>query len=46
VLTGSTVAASLLADWDASVRAFWRVLPLDEIARIERANQGVLGATR
>jgi hypothetical protein len=40
------VATALLANWDAAVRLFWRVLPLDEIARIERANQGVLGATR
>ena len=46
VLTGSRRAAELLADWDATVRDFWRVAPLDEIARIERANQGVLGATR
>jgi hypothetical protein len=28
------------------VRDFWRVLPLDETVRIERANQGVLGAAR
>jgi glutamate synthase domain-containing protein 3 len=46
VLTGSRRAAELLADWDATVRHFWRVAPLDEIARIERANQGMLGATR
>jgi glutamate synthase domain-containing protein 3 len=46
VLTGSHRAAALLADWDATVRDFWHVLPLDEIARIERANQGVFGAAR
>ena len=45
-LTGSRLAAKLLADWDATVRDFWRVAPLAETIRIERANQGVLGAAR
>jgi hypothetical protein len=36
----------MLADWDASLRFFWRVAPVDEIARIERANEGLLGAPR
>ncbi len=45
-LTGSRLAAALLADWDATVRDFRYVAPLDEIARIERANQAMLGATR
>jgi glutamate synthase (ferredoxin) len=39
-LTGSRRAAALLADWDAAVRAFWRVAPLDEVARIERIGEG------
>jgi len=45
-LTGSRCAAGMLADWDATVRTFWRVAPLDEVARIERANEGLLGASR
>ncbi len=45
-LTGSERAGSMLADWDATVRAFWRVAPVGEIARIERANEGLLGAPR
>jgi hypothetical protein len=28
------------------VRGFRRIAPLDEVARIEMANQGVLGASR
>jgi len=35
-LTGSNRAAVMLADWDATVRAFWRVAPLGEAARIGR----------
>jgi glutamate synthase domain-containing protein 2/glutamate synthase domain-containing protein 3 len=45
-LTGSALAGALLADWSAAVRDFWRIVPLDEVARIERANQGMLGASR
>jgi hypothetical protein len=36
----------MLADWDATIRAFWRVAPIDEIARIERGNEGRLGDPR
>jgi glutamate synthase (ferredoxin) len=45
-LTGSAHAARMLDDWDATVRCFWRVAPVDEVARIERANQNVIGAAR
>ncbi|MFN8035651.1 MAG: glutamate synthase-related protein [Acidimicrobiia bacterium] len=45
-LTGSRRAAELLVDWDAAVRGFRRVAPIDEISRIERANEGLLGAAR
>jgi glutamate synthase domain-containing protein 3 len=45
-LTGSKLAAALLADWETHVRACWRVAPVSEVARIERANEGVLGAAR
>ena len=38
--------AGMLADWDAALRCFWRVAPVDEVARIERANEGLLGAVR
>jgi glutamate synthase (ferredoxin) len=44
-LTGSVLAAALLADWDATIRYFWWVAPVDEVARIERAHQGMLGAS-
>ena len=43
--TGSILAAALLADWDASIRFFWWVAPVDEVARIERAHEGMLGAS-
>jgi glutamate synthase (ferredoxin) len=43
--TGSVLAAALLADWDATVRFFWWVAPVDEVARIERAHEGMLGAS-
>jgi glutamate synthase domain-containing protein 2/glutamate synthase domain-containing protein 1/glutamate synthase domain-containing protein 3 len=45
-LTGSPLVGGMLADWDATLRCFWRVAPVDEIARIERANEGLLGAPR
>ena len=45
-LTGSSLAGAMLADWDATLRSFWRVAPVSEVARIERANEGVLGAAR
>jgi glutamate synthase domain-containing protein 2/glutamate synthase domain-containing protein 1/glutamate synthase domain-containing protein 3 len=43
--TGSVLAAALLADWDATLRYFWWVAPVDEVARIERAHEGMLGAS-
>jgi glutamate synthase (ferredoxin) len=43
--TGSVLAAALLADWDATIRSFWWVAPVDEVARIERAHEGMLGAS-
>ncbi|MCZ7525129.1 MAG: glutamate synthase-related protein [Acidimicrobiia bacterium] len=45
-LTGSARAAGMLADWEATVRGFWRIAPVDEVSRIERANEGLLGAAR
>ena len=45
-LTGSVLAERLLTDWDASVRQFRWVAPVGEVARIERANEGVMGAAR
>ena len=44
--TGSPRAAALLADWEAVAGDFWRVAPVDEVARIERANEAVLGSAR
>ena len=43
--TGSALAAALLADWDATVRCFWWVAPIDEVTRVERAHEGMLGAS-
>jgi glutamate synthase domain-containing protein 2/glutamate synthase domain-containing protein 1/glutamate synthase domain-containing protein 3 len=45
-LTGSPRASEMMDDWDAVLRSFWRVGPVDEVARIERANEGVLGSSR
>ena len=45
-LTGSALAEGLLAEWDGVLRSFWWVAPVSEVARIERANEGVLGAAR
>ena len=38
--------AAMLDDWDTTLRSFWRVAPVGEVARIERANQNVIGAAR
>ncbi len=43
--TGSPLAAALLADWEATLRSFWWVAPIDEVARIELAQAGMLGAS-
>ena len=45
-LADSSVAAAMLDEWDDAVRWFWRVAPVGEVARIERANEGVLGTAR
>jgi len=45
-LTGSMRATEMLENWDATQHCFWRVAPVDEVARIERANQNVIGAAR
>jgi glutamate synthase (ferredoxin) len=39
-LTGSTVAAEVLTDWEHTARSFWRVAPIDQVAAIEEANEG------
>ena len=43
-LTGSAPAAARLADWDRTAADLWRIAPLEEVARIERAAQGMLRA--
>jgi glutamate synthase (ferredoxin) len=45
-LTGSARAATMLERWDEHLAAFWRVAPVSEVDRIERANEGILGAAR
>jgi glutamate synthase (NADPH/NADH) large chain len=44
--TGSALATEMLGDWETTLRSFWRVAPLGEVARIERINEGVLGTAR
>jgi glutamate synthase domain-containing protein 2/glutamate synthase domain-containing protein 1/glutamate synthase domain-containing protein 3 len=43
-LTGSSVAAELLDDWDRRAAAFWRVAPRTELARVETTQEGTVGA--
>ncbi|HEY8216045.1 MAG TPA: glutamate synthase-related protein [Acidimicrobiia bacterium] len=45
-LTGSSRAASMLERWARGLAPFWRVAPVSEVDRIERANEGILGAAR
>jgi glutamate synthase domain-containing protein 2/glutamate synthase domain-containing protein 1/glutamate synthase domain-containing protein 3 len=44
--TGSPVATRMIDAWSDVAPHFRRIAPLDEVARIEMANQGVLGASR
>jgi glutamate synthase (NADPH/NADH) large chain len=39
-LTGSAVADEILASWERSHAAFWRVAPRAEVAAIEQAHEG------
>jgi glutamate synthase (ferredoxin) len=39
-LTGSAVAGEILASWERSHAAFWRVAPRAEVAAIEQAHEG------
>jgi glutamate synthase domain-containing protein 2/glutamate synthase domain-containing protein 1/glutamate synthase domain-containing protein 3 len=43
-LTESPVAQALIEDWEAGSRAFWRVAPRGELARVETTNEGRVGA--
>ncbi|HVL99101.1 MAG TPA: glutamate synthase-related protein [Egibacteraceae bacterium] len=42
--TGSVRAVALLDDWDRQSMAFWRVAPRGEMARVEMAHEGSVGA--
>jgi glutamate synthase domain-containing protein 3 len=44
-VTGSTRAAALLADWDATVRRLWRIAPAREGERVARAESSAGAAT-
>ena len=44
-VTGSTRAAALLADWDATVRRLWRIAPASEGERVARAESAAGAAT-
>jgi glutamate synthase (ferredoxin) len=41
-LTGSAKAGEILADWDRAKRAFWRVAPKEDVAKITQKNEGTL----
>ena len=43
-LTGSRTAAAVLAEWDAAHKVFWRIAPKSEIAKVEAAHEGTVGA--
>lgn len=43
-LTGSTRAATLLDQWDETLRDMWHVAPVSEVRRIERAGESVLSS--
>jgi glutamate synthase (NADPH/NADH) large chain len=41
-LTRSERAKVLVADWDRATRAFWRVAPREDVAKISQKNEGTL----
>ncbi|HUH08485.1 MAG TPA: glutamate synthase-related protein [Egibacteraceae bacterium] len=43
-LTGSAVAAAILEDWEVRSADFWRIAPRGELARVESAHEGSVGA--
>jgi glutamate synthase domain-containing protein 2/glutamate synthase domain-containing protein 1/glutamate synthase domain-containing protein 3 len=43
-LTGSARGTALLADWDTGSAAFWCIAPRGELARVEAAHEGSVGA--
>ncbi len=40
--TGSPRARAILDDWEEQLKLFWRVAPLEQVAAIEAANEGVV----
>ncbi|MDQ1301922.1 MAG: hypothetical protein QG637_1844, partial [Chloroflexota bacterium] len=40
--TGSPRACAILDDWDAQIQLFWRIAPVEQIAVLEAANEGVV----
>ncbi|HSS09345.1 MAG TPA: glutamate synthase subunit alpha, partial [Acidimicrobiales bacterium] len=43
-LTGSTLAADLLADWPGTTGQFWHIVPLGRVKRLEARSVGRVGA--
>jgi glutamate synthase (ferredoxin) len=40
--TASPRARAILEDWDAQIQRFWRIAPVEQIAHLEAANEGVV----
>jgi len=40
--TGSPRARAILDDWAAQIQLFWRIAPVEQIAALEAANEGVV----
>jgi glutamate synthase domain-containing protein 3 len=40
--TGSPRARAILEDWDTQFKLFWRIAPMEQVAAIEAANEGVV----
>jgi glutamate synthase (ferredoxin) len=40
--TASPRARAILDDWDAQIQLFWRIAPVEQIAALEAANEGVV----
>jgi glutamate synthase (ferredoxin) len=43
-LTGSAIGVEILAGWERARRAFWRVAPKTDVAKITQKNEGTLRA--